>query len=116
MRVPVELPHNDRLRFAVREYGADELAERAARLLATANETDEFLRFLGGEPAEGVIDGHWPRYWAQSWGARALEQYWVPSAAPAVIDGLDHEAWRVRLGCARLCAIHGIPATGSSPS
>jgi len=97
--------------MAAERYGVEELAARAAVLLETGDEDPDFLRLVGGPPAEGVLDGSWPRYWAQSWGARVLERYWTASAARPVIAGLAHEHWRVRMICARLCTAHelGVP-------
>ena len=98
-RVPVSLSHSARLRAAVERYGASTLASRAATLLVTGDEDAEFLRYLGGRAYSPDLDP----YWFQSWGARALEYYWVDSAAPAVIGGLSHQHWRVRMVCARVC-------------
>jgi len=110
MRVPVELSHSARLRAAVDRYGERELIDRAARLLRTGEEDDDFLRYLGGRAAPGIIDGSFPPLWAQAWGARALEYYWLDSATSAVLAGLDHEHWRVRMQCARVCAIRELGA------
>lgn len=106
MRVPVELSHSARLRAAAERYGERELAERSAALLVTGEEEPEFLSYLGGRAAPPDSP-----YWAQSWGARALEYYWVEGAATAVVVGLSHEHWRVRMVCARVCAVRelGIP-------
>ena len=106
MSVPVELSHSARLRAAAERYGERELAERAAALLVTGDEDAEFLQYLGGRAAPPDS-----RYWAQSWGARALEYYWVEGAATAVVAGLSHEHWRVRMVCSRVCAVRelGIP-------
>ena len=111
MQVPVELSHSARLRAAVAHYGEREFARRAAMLLHSGVEDDDFLRFVGGRAAPGVIDGSWPDYWPRAWGARALEYYWVESAATAVVEGLGHPHWRVRMQCARLCAVRelGVP-------
>jgi len=103
-RVPVSLSHSARLRAAVERYGASSLASRAAALLATGDEDAEFLRYLGGRAYSPDLDP----YWFQSWGARALEYYWVDSAAPAVIGGLSHRHWRVRMVCARVCAVRSL--------
>jgi len=97
----IELSHSARLRAAVQEFGATELASRAAALLITGDEEPEFLRYLGGRAYSPSLD----RFWLQSWGARALEYYWVDSAAVAVTAGLSHEHWRVRMVCARVCAV-----------
>ena len=110
MRVPVELSHSARLRAAVERYGERELVERAALLLRTGDEDDDFLRYLGGRAAPGVIDGSFPDYWPRAWGARVLEYYWLDRASGAVISGLDHEHWRVRMQCARVCAIRELGA------
>jgi HEAT repeat protein len=106
MAVPVELSHSARLRAAAERYGQRDLAERAAALLLTGDEDAEFLQYLGGRAAPPDS-----RYWAQSWGARALEYYWVEGAATAVAAGLSHEHWRVRMVCSRVCAVRelGIP-------
>ncbi|MBU1588146.1 MAG: HEAT repeat domain-containing protein [Actinobacteria bacterium] len=99
------LSHSARLRAAVARYGEREFAERCAALLAGGDEEPEFLEYLGGRASSGAIDGSWPRYWQRSWGARALEYSWAPGAAASVLQGLGDEAWRVRLVCARVCAI-----------
>lgn len=99
------LSHSARLRAAVARYGEREFAERCAALLAGGDEEPEFLEYVGGRASSGAIDRSWPRYWQRSWGARALEYYWAPGAAASVLQGLGDEAWRVRLVCARVCAI-----------
>jgi HEAT repeat protein len=103
----VELSHSARLRAAVDAYGEREVAERAAALLLTGDEEVDFLRFLGGRAWQSDIDA----FWKQSWGARVLEYYWVESAAAAVAAGLNHDHWRVRMVCARVCAVRelGVP-------
>ena len=106
MRVPVELSHSARLRAAAERYGEAEVARRAAALLLSGDEDAEFFQYLGGRAVPPDA-----RYWAQSWGARALEHYWVEGAATAVVVGLSHEHWRVRMVCSRVCAVRqlGIP-------
>jgi hypothetical protein len=105
------LSHSARLRAAARRYGERELAERAASLLATGHEEVEFLRYVGGPGGQSAVEGRFPQYFANSWGARVLERYWVDSATSAVLGGLSHDAWRVRMVCARVCAIQqlGVP-------
>jgi len=107
----IELSHSKRLQAAAIRYGERELAQRAAALLAGGDEDPQFLEYLGGRASPGAIDGSWPRYWQRSWGARALEHYWVEGAATSVVLGLDDEHWRVRMVCARVCAIRelGVP-------
>jgi hypothetical protein len=99
------LSHSARLRAAVERYGEREFAQRCAALLSGGDEDAEFLQYLGGRASPGAIDGSWPRYWQRSWGARALEYYWVDGAAASVLAGLTDEAWRVRMVCARVCAV-----------
>ena len=107
----IELSHSKRLQAAALRYGERELAERSSALLAGGDEDAEFLEYLGGQASRGAIDGSWPRYWQRAWGARALEQYWIESAASSIVLGLDDEHWRVRMVCARVCAIRelGVP-------
>jgi len=103
MAVPVELSHSARLRAAAERYGEPELAGRAAALILTGEEDDDFLLYLGGRAAPPLAP-----FWAQSWGARVLEYYWTEGAATAVVAGLSHEHWRVRMVCARVCAVREI--------
>ncbi len=97
--------HAERIATAIATYGEPEVARRAAALIRSGTEEPEFLFLVGGPPAAGVLDGSWPAWWARSWGARALEQVWIESAAPAVVAGLRDDAWRVRMCCARVVAI-----------
>ena len=95
-----------RLKAAVERYGEHELASRAAALLVSGEEDDEFLAYVG--LGAGDISG-FPSYWRRSWGARTLEHYWIDEAAASVILGLDDEHWRVRMICARVCGKREIP-------
>jgi len=106
-RVPVSLSHSARLRAAAAAYGPTALASRAAALLESGEEEPDFLRYLGGRAYGEGLD----TFWLQSWGARALEYYWVDSVSAAVVAGLSHPHWRVRMVCARVCAIQslGVP-------
>ena len=99
------LSHSARLRAAAQRYGEREFAQRCAALLSGGDEDAEFLQYLGGRASAGAIEGSWPRHWQRSWGARGLEHYWVEGAAASVLAGLADEAWRVRMVCARVCAI-----------
>ena len=94
-----------RLAAAVDRWGEREVAERSAALILSGTEDAEFLEYLGGDAA-GLPDP-WPR----SWGARALETVWVDGAAASIVQGLRSEHWRVRMVCARVCAIRelGVP-------
>jgi HEAT repeat protein len=71
----------------------------------------DFLRVLGGPPAnvilaggEGGIEGYWPRVWA----ARGLLHVWDDSATTAIIAATSHERWRVREMCAKVIAAHTV--------
>jgi HEAT repeats len=70
------------------------------------------LPYLGGRPAAGVLDGSWQNYWARVWGARGLRYVWVDAAAPAVVGGLDDEAWRVGEMCLKVTALREIGEAG----
>ncbi|WP_165063678.1 HEAT repeat domain-containing protein [Marisediminicola senii] len=106
--VPLDLPTDERLHLAVQHYGNDEVVERAVALMAGANAGDDFLLYAGGRHAQGVLDGAPPLYWPEAWGARVLLHVWNQSAAPAVIEGLENQAWRVREACAKVCVVREI--------
>src|SRR5450830_1806678 len=106
--VPLDDSPADRIKVAVSRFGEKWVAERAASLLRGGNEGDEFLLWVGGRPAQGVLDGAPPLYWPEVWGARALNYVWDESCEPAVIAGLADRAWRVRAMCARVCLGRGI--------
>jgi hypothetical protein len=94
-----------RLAAAVDRWGEAEVATRSAALILSGTEEPEFLEYLGGEAA-GL-----PNPWPRSWGARALETVWVDGAHGSIVLGLRDDAWRVRMVCARVCAIRqlGVP-------
>jgi HEAT repeat protein len=100
-----------RIAAAVARFGESIVAERAASLLMGGNEGDEFLLYVGGRHAQGVLDGAPPLYWPEVWGARALTFVWDASAASAVRRGLGDQAWRVREMCARVCFLRRLPET-----
>ncbi len=103
---------------AVRRYGADEVVDWAAGLLAGADPDDagpddagldgagkngvRDIRLLGGSPG-------WDAYWFRVWGARALLYVWDTTAAPAVVSGLSDDHWRVREMCAKVCRLRDLP-------
>ena len=101
--VPLDDSPSDRIAAAVAKFGEVAVAERAASLLMGGNEGDEFLLWVGGQHAQGVLDGAPPLYWPEVWGARALTFVWSESCASAVHRGLGDRAWRVREMCARVC-------------
>jgi hypothetical protein len=109
--VPLDDSPAKRIAEAVTLFGEQVVAERAASLLMGGNEGDEFLLWVGGRHAQGVLDGAPPLYWPEVWGARALTFAWVDSAASAVHRGLGDQAWRVREMCARVVYVRKLPET-----
>jgi hypothetical protein len=80
-------------------------------LLDAKSVDPDFIRVLGGPPAElvleggeGGIDGYWPRVWA----ARGLLHVWDDSATDAIITSTFHERWRVREMSAKVIAAHNV--------
>lgn len=108
--VPLDLSPADRITAAVKRLGADEVVELATALLAGYDAGDEFLLFVGGRHAEGILDGAPPLYWPELWGARALLHVWNDSATPGVIAALTNQAWRVREMATRVVAERGLDA------
>lgn len=100
--IPLDSSIGDRIAAAVERYGEDEVVERAIALLSGANAGEEFLLYVGGHHAQGVLDGAPPLYWPELWGARTLQYVWSGAAASVVIAGLDNQSWRVREMCARV--------------
>ena len=108
--VPLDASVGDRLVLAAEHFGRAEFVERAIALLGGANAGEEFLLWVGGRHADGVLSGAPPLYWPEVWGARALLHVWDESAATAIVVGLRNQAWRVREMCGRVCAAHAIAA------
>lgn len=96
--------------MAVERYGESAVVSRSLSLLAGNNEGGDFLLFVGGEHARGILDGAPVLYWPELWGLRALLYVWSESATPAVIGTLDNPAWRVREMGARVVAARDLPA------
>jgi hypothetical protein len=90
---------------AIAHFGEPVVADRAAALLGGANEGEEFLLWVGGRHAQGILDGAPP----EVWGARALLSAWDDSAAEPVRAGLLNQAWRVREMCCRVVAQRALP-------
>ncbi len=109
--VPLDESPSKRIEDAVALFGEKSVAERAASLLMGGNEGEEFLLWVGGRHAQGVLDGAPPLYWPEVWGARALTFVWDDSAASAVHRGLGDQAWRVREMCARVVFLRKLPET-----
>lgn len=95
---------------AVERYSEPGVVERSLSLLAGNNEGEDFLLFVGGEHAQGILDGAPVLYWPELWGARALLYVWGASAEPVIIGTLTNPAWRVREMGARVAAARELPA------
>ena len=107
--VPLDASPGDRIAQAVARFGEAAVADRAGALLSGANEGEEFLLWVGGRHARGILDGAPALYWPEVWGARALLYAWDESAASAVRAGLANQAWRVREMCCRVVALRELP-------
>jgi hypothetical protein len=106
--VPVDLPIEKRLAAAVELYGEAVVVKRSISLLAGNNEGEDFLLYVGGEHARGILDGAPVLYWPELWGTRALLYVWDASAVAAVRAALGNQAWRVREMGARVAALRGL--------
>jgi len=102
--VPVDLPIEARLAAAVKEYGENTVVLRSLSLLAGNNEGEDFLLYVGGEHAKGILEGAPVLYWPELWGTRALLYVWNDSAVLAVTAALNNQAWRVREMATRVAA------------
>lgn len=100
--IPVDLPTAERLDAAIVRYGEADVVDRAIALLNGQNAGEDFLLYVGGRHAQGLLDGAPALYWPELWGARALLHAWDPKAGTAVLNGLGNRAWRVREMCAKV--------------
>lgn len=107
--IPVDLPIEKRIAASIATLGEPQFVTRAVSLIAGHNEGDEFLLVVGGEHAKGILEGAPVLYWPELWGMRALLYAWDASAVPAVVAGLENQAWRVREMAARVAAVRGLP-------
>jgi HEAT repeat protein len=66
---------------------------------------------VGGAAGRSLLeDGtSWKPYWARVWAARGLLYVWDDRAAPAVLDGLADEHWRVAEMCLKVSARRELP-------
>jgi len=106
--VPADLPIEKRLAAAVELYGEATVVKRSISLLAGNNQGEDFLVYVGGEHARGILDGAPVLYWPELWGTRALLYVWDDSAVAAVRAALGNQAWRVREMGARVAATRGL--------
>jgi HEAT repeat protein len=102
--VPLDASPGDRIALAIERFGEQDVADRAAALLAGTNEGEEFLLWVGGRHAQGILDGAPALYWPEVWGARTLLYAWNDVAVASVRSGLANQAWRVREMCCRVVA------------
>ncbi|MEV6520905.1 HEAT repeat domain-containing protein [Longispora sp. NPDC051575] len=104
--VPVSASPAERVRAACARWGEPEVVDRCADLLrgVPADDVDLILH-LGGRGADNLLALDALVYWPAVWAARALLYAWRPTAGPAVVGALGHEAWRVREMAAKVCAL-----------
>ncbi|GAB3118833.1 HEAT repeat domain-containing protein [Glaciibacter psychrotolerans] len=103
--IPLDLPTNERIQAAIAHYGEDVVSANAVTLLRAKNAGKDFLLYVGGRHALGILEGAPALYWPELWGARTLLHVWTDSAAPYVVVGLTNQAWRVREMCARVITL-----------
>lgn len=108
--VDLALPIAARIAAASERHGEDVIVERAVSLIEGNNEGKEFLLIVGGEHAQGILDGAPVLYWPELWGTRALLHAWNDSAADAVRSALSNQAWRVREMATRVVATRRVDA------
>ncbi|EAR24247.1 hypothetical protein A20C1_00130 [marine actinobacterium PHSC20C1] len=108
--VDLKLPIAARIAAASERHGEAVIVERAVSLIEGNNEGKEFLLIVGGEHAQGILDGAPVLYWPELWGTRALLHAWNDSAADAVRSALSNQAWRVREMATRVVATRRIDA------
>lgn len=96
--------------MAVKLYSEEDVVDGAISLMAGNNEGENFLLYVGGEHAQGILDGAPALYWPELWGTRTLLYVWDDSAISPVLNALQNPAWRVREMAARVVAARGIPA------
>jgi hypothetical protein len=108
--VDLELPIAARIAAASERHGEAIIVERAISLIEGNNEGKEFLLIVGGEHAQGILDGAPVLYWPELWGTRALLHAWDDSAADAVRTALTNQAWRVREMATRVVATRRLDA------
>src|ERR1700733_7882702 len=107
--VPLDASPGDRIALAVERLGGRGVADRAAALLSGTNEGEEFLLWVGGQHAKGILDGAPALYWPEVWGARTLLYAWDEPAARVVKTSMHNQAWRVREMCCRVVAARDLP-------
>jgi hypothetical protein len=107
--VPLDASPEARIALAIQRFGERDVADRAAALLRGTNEGEEFLLWVGGRHAQGILDGAPALYWPEVWGARTLLYAWDAPAGAIIRSGLANQAWRVREMCCRVIAARELP-------
>lgn len=95
--------------------GTGRSARYCAGLLQGADPEDEpdLFVYLGARATERFLAGTWgPPYWSRVWGARGLRYVWTDECAPAVVDGLGDDAWRVAEMCVKVSGQREIGEAG----
>ena len=108
------LPIEQRIAAAVADLGEAGVVTRALALIAGQNAGEEFLLTVGGEHAQGILDGAPVLYWPELWGMRALLYVWNDTAVIAVTAGLQNQAWRVREMCSRVAGARSLPVAAEA--
>jgi HEAT repeat protein len=107
------LSPRDLLALLEAHVGSARAAGLCADLLTAEEPRDHAatVEFLGGAAGRSLLqDGtSWKPYWARVWAARGLLYVWDDLAAPAVLDGLADEHWRVAEMCLKVCARRELP-------
>lgn len=108
----------DRVRLACERWGDAEVVHRCMSLLRLPPETVvgggdlDLAMTLGDVTERDWLAGGKPPgrgYWARVWAARALLYVWADEAAPAVVEALHHEHWRVREMAAKVVLARELP-------
>lgn len=104
----LDAPTEQRIAAAIALWGEREVVDRAVALIGGLSVGDDFLLYVGGRHAQGVLAGAPVLYWPELWGTRALLYVWHESAADAVGVALQNQAWRVREMAARVSAARNL--------
>ena len=70
--LPIDLPTAERLAKAVEHYGESTVVDHSVALMRGKNAGKDFLLYVGGRHALGILEGAPALYWPELWGARAL--------------------------------------------
>jgi hypothetical protein len=93
--------------------GHQQVVDGCVKLLRGRDVDDNLIMALGGQAGRIVLDdgpAQRNQYWRRVWGARGLLYVFDDRAAPAIIDALHDEHWRVREMAAKVIVRHKIDA------